>query len=658
MVGGALTEEAFRGWLAVWRSKYQDGLWHAHVPDPWESLMPEALRGVPTKLVKSEGGVASGIVTEGMGYGLMIEGFQAARGSETALSHGLALMKSWLGLVNGPAEQPHPFAGGADYNDSATRADFWPYGVSAVMAEKTDLAPAGLPAWKFPVDQDDIDSFMGSAADGDQDAILGMIYLAASLDYPDDFVDVVARSIIAFASADLGFPDMYRTLPDNRKVFVPKLGSMWGGLLPPGGKFKTKQEPWCFSPGYFAPAHYRAFRDFMRSRWRSSFEPYLPQHLDGQASTLEELLDAFDGAVTAGYNILYYSSCSSGSVSNWVGVESACPHNDTLHCPGVPWASTPYVGESGGTCSQSDTKWGSYGPDASRAAWRIAMDYVLYRNESTGVLIFDRAGHLDASVDFGARSYLNRIVMQYKTHSHCDGGEPHNCMRWTPSPYQLAFAFDPKVHAPNVTCANVPRKGESWWAGFMAYPTFAAFVAPYDEIGAVQMAQWMDTLSSICNFSGVNTTDYAAGDKPKGKLCLDSYFEASQAVIATMLMAGKVPPLPGVAQDPGVPDRVVDELPQRLPPRRPAAFDVMIGVQVSPTALFKSGSGPGAPTRPEMLLSSPVIAMASVVAVACVSTVLGMCSRRVVQVGAVPARVRAELLAADYTPVTLESEFL
>merc|ERR1719253_727044 len=54
----------------------------------------------------------------------------------------------------------------------------------------------------------------------------------------------------------------------------------------------------------------------------------------------------------------------------------------------------------------------------------------------------------------------------------------------------------------------------------------------------------MDTFSSICNFSLVSFTDYDSGGKPVGKICLTSYFEASQAVIATMIMSGSFGPLP------------------------------------------------------------------------------------------------------------------
>jgi len=109
-------------------------------------------------------------------------------------------------------------------------------------------------------------------------------------------------------------------------------------------------------------------------------------------------------------------------------------------------------------------------------------------------------------------------------------------MQFSNSPYELAYAFDVDKGAPNLTCSGVPNEAEAWWAGFMSYPTFTAFVAPFDGIEEAQMQHWMDTFASICNFSETNTTHV------QGKICLTSYFEASQAVIATMLMSGSVRP--------------------------------------------------------------------------------------------------------------------
>mmetsp|Transcript_28825 Transcript_28825/g.83443 ORF Transcript_28825/g.83443 Transcript_28825/m.83443 type:complete len:832 (-) Transcript_28825:166-2661(-) len=546
--GGNITEDAFAGWLSIWRNNYQVGLWNAGVPDPWESLMPKSLKGIKPIVVESSGGVAGGIVTEGMGYGIMIEGFLAAKGKDVrALNYSLALIKSWQGMVNGGAANgkiTQPFAGGENKTHSATKVDQWPYGISAVEWSHEKLAPAGVPAWKFPLTEKNIQSNMGSAADGDQDAILGMIYTAHALDFPSDFVDMVMRSVISFASADLGFPDLYRILPNGEKIYVPKLGSMWGGLLPEHGKFKTLQQPWCYSPGYFAPAHYRTMRDFALKHWKKEYNDYMPNTLAGKPTTLDEMAEAFDSAVTAGYNILYYSSCSSGSVSNWVGVQTPCANDNDLNCVGVPWRHTPWVGPNGGECAQSGTRFGSFGADASRSAWRIAMDYVLYREESSEVVMYDRDGYPAQDIRFGAQRFLNRIVFQYSRSSICDGGVPGDCFFNTSSPYRMAYAYDvEKFNATHVTCDNVPNPPESWWAGFMAYPTFAAFVAPFDEIGAEQMTNWMDTFSSICNFTMVDKWNFTRGHKPRGSICLTSYFEASQAVIATMVMSNNLVPI-------------------------------------------------------------------------------------------------------------------
>merc|ERR1719433_1510570 len=116
-----------------------------------------------------------------------------------------------------------------------------------------------------------------------------MNYLASALDYPDDFTDTVMRALIATASADLGFPDLHRTLPDGTKVFVPKGGSGWGGLVPSKGRFKSSTGSGCVNPAYFAPASYRLFRDFAKAHWKPSFDEYLPPHLNGKKTTLSEL---------------------------------------------------------------------------------------------------------------------------------------------------------------------------------------------------------------------------------------------------------------------------------------------------------------------------------------------------------------------------------
>jgi len=548
--------------------------------------MPQALKGVRPQVVISEGGAAGGVVSEGMGYGIMIEGLEAVRGSRDALERGLALVKSWLGMVYGPANFEgwvHPLGGGLPGNAlSAADVLTWPYGVSSIR-EATGPGIAGLPSWKFPLDQCE-GNCNGTATDGDQDALLGMIYLAAALGYPDDFVDMVMRTVITFASADLGFPDIYRTLPGGERIFVPKMGSSWGGLTPDSGAYKTQQAPWCYSPGYFGPAHYRTFRDFARSRWRPHFANYLPKHVNSQPSTLEELLVAFDGAVTSGYNILYYSSCNSGAVSNWVGVGAACGVNDTgsgLNCEGIPWKYTPYVGTEKETCNSSGTAFGQFGADASRAPWRIAMDHVLYRNESRLVTMYDRDGKVDESITFGSQEYLNRIVGQYVRHSKCNGGKAGDCL--TPdsnppySPWKLATAWDShrRDPVPDLTCDGVPAGPDSWWGGYLAYPTFSAFVAPFSQITPEESLCWMDTFSCICNVKS---------DTPTGPICQTTYFDVSQAVISTMIMATSLTKLED-AQQVGSTDAVAIMRNQALRDGNPQVPVVSVNDTV-PRALF------------------------------------------------------------------------
>jgi len=502
-------------------------------------------------MVHSGGGAAEGgVVTEGMGYGILVEGVQAAHGDKEALATGLGLLKGWLGMVQGPKGPSLPWAnhtsrplGGGDgkNDDSATKVDTQPYGVSVVAPSgPAAKGPSGMAAWKFPIANCSWGLCTGSATDGDEDALFGMIYLAEALGHPEDFTDTVIRSVISLASADLGFPDLYRTLPDGTKLFVAKGGSAWGGLLPEHGAHKTGFLPWCYNPSYFAPAHYRLFRDYAKKHWKPSFDEYLPPHLDGKPSTLAELVESFDGAVTAGYNIMYRSTCESGSVANWVGVEAVCKSDpSSLNCPGVPWSTTPFVGKDG-KCAASGTGWGSWGSDACRAPWRIAMDYVLYTEESAGLVMYDEQGKPDKKINFNAKVYLNRLAGQYARHSKCDGSSPGECHGSDGSGKenvtdgdQLAYAFMVDHGAEDITCHNVPTKPHpSWKHAHMSHPTFTGFVAPLKLLTAAQSSAWLDTLSQLCDYSNMSSVN--AG------LCATGYFDAGQQVISSMVMSGSL----------------------------------------------------------------------------------------------------------------------
>jgi len=258
--------------------------------------------------------------------------------------------------------------------------------------------------------------------------------------------------------------------------------------------------------------------------------------VSGTNTSLELLLHAFNGAVTGGYNLLYYSSCSSGAVANWVGMKTPCANGDDLSCSGVPWAYTPYVGENKGTCTASGTGWGQYGADACRTPWRIAIDYILYEKESLDVVLYDRAGMKITSEKFNAQIYLNRFVDQYQKYADCDGGNPDGCIEGNVvGTDKLSKAFSSSTQG--VTCSNVPiTPTAQWMSPFMSYPTFTSFVARSDNMSVAEQKQWMETFASICDFSSGTPTG-------GNGMCATYYFAAGQEVISSMIIAGDLKPL-------------------------------------------------------------------------------------------------------------------
>jgi hypothetical protein len=166
------------------------------------------------------------------------------------------------------------------------------------------------------------------------------------------------------------------------------------------------------------------------------------------------------------------------------------------------------------------------------------MDYILYANESSRVTIYDREGKPDPNAVYSAKTYLNGMAKQYIEHAQCDAVKG-DCMAagmTKTATYKLAVAFD---QGPHMTCDNVPNAAQSWWAAFMAWPTFTAFVAPLDSLTPSDNRKWLDTFANICTFSG---------GKAHGDICQTSYFELGQEVIASMVMSGAVVPLSNITR--------------------------------------------------------------------------------------------------------------
>mmetsp|Transcript_40791 Transcript_40791/g.101352 ORF Transcript_40791/g.101352 Transcript_40791/m.101352 type:complete len:234 (+) Transcript_40791:1717-2418(+) len=139
-----------------------------------------------------------------------------------------------------------------------------------------------LPSWRWKPDLLQPKDH-GSASDGDEDALLGLILLTLGATEeewpcdPTDFSIPCYRSLVLWAYQSCRSFLQYNTAAHStcsetrcaaaradpnsaQPLRILKVGSC-GWTLPSGWD--------CISPSYLAPAHYRVFRDFM-IRWQST----------------------------------------------------------------------------------------------------------------------------------------------------------------------------------------------------------------------------------------------------------------------------------------------------------------------------------------------------------------------------------------------------
>jgi len=263
------------------------------------------------RVVHSSGGAAGGVVSEGQGYGLFLGGATAAALSptnsqfNTVVNQAYQLFQGWkkmcmLSTSDGCQSTRYCTSGGSSY-------------------------PC-LPHWKFN-DQLTSAQGTGSAPDGDEDAILGMILLlkATASNKPSWWTEV---NNWAYQSSKQFYESS--TAPSGSWRIV-KLGACWGG--------------WdCNNPSYHAPAAYRAMKDFM----------------SGYSDEGKSYASKWDTVISTSYAVLLAGQNPYGLVTNWY----------------VPNSNPTVTGTTG--CSGSGTPAAEFGSEASRTVWRVVLDYVWY----------------------------------------------------------------------------------------------------------------------------------------------------------------------------------------------------------------------------------------------------------------------------------------
>jgi len=199
-----------------------------------------------------------------------------------------------------------------------------------------------LPHWKHKADFSATEG-TGAAPDGDEDAIVGMIFavkaVANDSSKPLWYNEVrswIDASVVAFMEFNTVVRDS-----DHRLL---KLGSCWGGWGSSGQ-----------NPSYHSPGSFKMMRDY---------------HLEfpaAERSYTSYPENEWNKLVHTSYELLFGVQCpSQGMVPNWASVR-------TTNNGGIT--------SDGGSFSGSGTPQYEFGAEASRTIWRVAFDAAVYPEE-------------------------------------------------------------------------------------------------------------------------------------------------------------------------------------------------------------------------------------------------------------------------------------
>jgi len=308
------------------------------------------------RYVHSSGGAAGGVISEGQGYGIFAAAVTAAIIGPSNPRYNSVVDQAYnlfLGWKNMCLKST---------SDQCQNPRYCTSGSSTVPC---------LPHWKFT---DDLSSAQGtgSAPDGDEDAILGMIILARLTQSakPTWWVDLAKWTYQSCKQ----FYQSETVSGSTAGTRIVKLGACWGG--------------WdCQNPSYHAPFAYKAMRDFMKQ-----FGTLLG-FTDGA-----DYVSKWNQVIDTSYMILNAAQCgTTGLIPNWY----------------VPNANPTVPGSTG--CSGSGTPSGEFGSEASRSVWRVALDYVWTKEPRAKTFLSRMGPHVASKFSTGANLNTGCLVSSIHT---------------------------------------------------------------------------------------------------------------------------------------------------------------------------------------------------------------------------------------------------
>merc|ERR1712176_828563 len=302
--------------------------------------------------------------------------------------------------------------------------------------EFTGQSGVCLPGWKHSGDLS-TEEGTGSAPDGDEDAILGMIFAIKALEGKPkpSWYNQLRKWADASCSAFL----KYNTVTKGGYRML-KLGSCWGGWGNDGN-----------NPSYHSPGSFKEMRDFHASFPANERYYALPNFGSGS------LEDHWNNLISTSYEAIEAAQCpDQGMVPNWSTVDLV--GNGIKH--------------TGGTFSGSGTPQWEYGAEAGRTTWRLAIDAALYPNE----------------MNTAAEPYLRPLLTTLG-----DGFNPNLSFN---EKYFAADTFS-SCNLPSVGKTITSFSGGWVWNAFVYAPTVSSLVVPIQGVSEAEQQDMIDKTGTV-----------------------------------------------------------------------------------------------------------------------------------------------------------------